>query len=117
MGHRCRRAILGAGLLGGTLLVAMLFAGSAAWAADGPTPPRTGDPVGTDVSPHGGFSATTNFCLQCHEIHNAGSEYALLWKSSVTATCQTCHGLFGGSPSGTRDPAGSGTTGTASVRT
>jgi hypothetical protein len=65
-----------------------------------------------DVSPHGGYSSTTNFCLQCHSVHpstyppdpNEGA-YALLWKGNVTATCQTCHSLaaYGGNSTGTRD--------------
>jgi len=103
--------------MAGTLVFAL---GAAAWATtgqNGPTPPKVGDPVGADVSPHGGYSTTTNFCLQCHEVHKATGEYALLWKSSVTATCATCHALFGAaSGTGTRDPVGPGTIGTASAR-
>lgn len=92
--------------------------GTVAWAqTDGPTPPEEGDPVGSDVSPHGGYDSTSNFCLQCHEVHKAGGEYALLWKGSVTATCATCHGLNGAAATGTRDPVGPGTIGTAAART
>jgi len=98
----------------------LVFAlGEAAWATtgqDGPTPPKVGDPVGSDVSPHGGYSSTTNFCMQCHEVHKAPGEYALLWKASVTATCATCHSLFGSAATGTRDPIGPGTVGTAAAR-
>lgn len=102
------------------LLAGVIFGlGSAAWATtgqDGPTPPKPGDPVGTNVAPHGGYSSTTNFCLQCHEVHKAPGAYALMWKTSVTATCATCHGLNGQPASGTRDPVGPGTVGTASSR-
>lgn len=58
----------------------LVFAlGEAAWATtgqDGPTPPKVGDPERSDVSPHGGYSSTTNFCMQCHEVHEAPGEYA-----------------------------------------
>jgi doubled CXXCH motif protein len=93
-----------------------------------PTVPTTvGDVVGSDVSPHGGFSVSTDFCLQCHSVHNTANTtdgaYALLWKASVTATCNTCHAipnLLGGA-SGRRDSNtltgfSAGTMGTASVR-
>jgi hypothetical protein len=51
--------------------------------------------VGTDISPHGGYSASTGYCLQCHSVHNAGGAYALMYEQSVTDTCNTCHGLNG----------------------
>lgn len=86
--------------------------GGAAFASggiNGPTPPALGDPATGDISPHGGYSSSTDFCLQCHSVHNTASTtdgaYALLWKSSVTATCNTCHGLaaYGGAATGPRD--------------
>ncbi len=85
----------------------------------GPTPPQVGDPVvgASTVSPHGGYSSTSNFCLQCHDVHDAAGEYGLMYKASVTSTCATCHGIMGNSPAGTIDPIGTGTVGTASVRT
>ncbi len=91
---------------------------SATTGLNGPTPPQVGDPVGGDQSPHGGFSATTAFCLQCHNIHGDNGEYALMYKTNVTDTCNTCHGLYGGAPTGARTPVGvpPKTPGTASSR-
>lgn len=112
------------------LIAVSLFAlGGAALAStglNGPTPPAVGDPVGTNVSPHGGFSATTNYCLQCHSVHSApgggARGYALMAETSVTAVCATCHGLFGTGSTGRNRPdqniAGSPTNiGTTSSRT
>lgn len=105
------------------LAAAAVFAlGGAAFAQHGPTPPRLGDPVGTNVSPHGGYSATTNYCLQCHSAHAATADYALLAASTVTATCNTCHGLpalSSATPTGARqplEPANPAVPGTASSR-
>lgn len=89
------------------LIAIMLFAfGGVAFATDpiqnGPTPPALGDPVGGNISPHGGYSASTNYCLQCHSMHNAG-ETALLAQQSTTATCRTCHTLFGQTKTGARN--------------
>ncbi len=114
------RAFVKAGMVAALLGLLVFALGSGAWAStgqDGPTPPKVGDPVGSDTSPHGGYSSTTNFCMQCHEVHDAAGEYALLWKASVTSTCATCHGYMGASATGTRDPVGGGTVGTASLRT
>ncbi|HEU4527443.1 MAG TPA: cytochrome c3 family protein, partial [Actinomycetota bacterium] len=89
------------------LIAIMLFAfGGVAFATNppqnGPTPPALGDPVGANISPHGGYSSSTNYCLQCHSMHNAG-ETALLAAQSTTATCQTCHSLFGQAATGRRN--------------
>ena len=73
---------------------------------NGPVPPQVGDPVGADISPHGGYSATSAYCLQCHNIHGTNGEYALMYQSNVTSTCETCHSLFGGAPTGARTPVG-----------
>lgn len=83
--------------LGGVLMVtALLFlAVSPTSAVDGPTPPQLGDPDGTNQSPHGGYSPNSNMCLQCHDVHDAEGECALMWKNSVTYMCATCHGLHG----------------------
>ncbi len=98
---------------------------------NGPTPPELGDPVGTNVSPHGGYSSSTNFCLQCHSVHGypnmpahpgsgattLTSGYALMSLGSVTAVCSTCHSYQGGATPGTPDaPDFGGTLGTASSR-
>lgn len=64
------------------------------------------------ASPHGGYSSSTNFCIQCHEVHNAQGDYVLTRESTVTGLCGTCHGVFGQSADGvwtqppidTRDP-------------
>lgn len=55
------------------------------------------------VSPHGGYSSVTNYCLQCHAVHSyevggtsyEPGEYSLMVGDSVTDTCATCHLLFG----------------------
>lgn len=107
------------------LIAIMLFAfGGVALATDpiqnGPTPPALGDPVGANISPHGGYSSSTNYCLQCHSMHNAG-ETALLAAQSTTATCQTCHSLFGQPATGRRNSnalvGATLTMGTAATRT
>jgi predicted CXXCH cytochrome family protein len=53
--------------------------------------------------PHGGYNATTDYCLQCHSVHD-GSEYALLASTSVTATCRTCHSINGTAATGAINP-------------
>ena len=63
------------------------------------------------VGPHGGYSATTDYCLQCHSVHsqptnpNTG-QYALLAATNVTAICQTCHQMYQAAnlPSGAIQP-------------
>ncbi len=111
------------------LIAVSLFAlGGAALAStglDGPNnPPVVSDPVNGNVTPHGGFSSSTNFCLQCHSVHTApggGTEgYALLAEPSVNDVCATCHGLFGNAATGANPntvPGNTGTLGTASSRT
>ncbi len=54
------------------------------------------------VSPHGGYSSTTNDCNLCHEMHGANGDYSLVREATVTQVCGTCHGLFGA-------PVGNGT--------
>ena len=72
------------------------------------------------LAPHSGYSSTTDYCLQCHSVHNGGA-YSLLASSSVTGVCQTCHSLFGTAANGRIVPNnGSGfpgtSPGTASLR-
>lgn len=72
--------------------------------------------VGGQVSPHGGYSSTTEFCIQCHSVHD-GSTYALLAEANVTDTCATCHSLFGEPATGRYNPGLPGKTpGTVSLR-
>ncbi len=95
------------GMVAAIVGIVVFALGGAAFAADGPTPPKLGDPVGSNISPHGGYSASTNYCLQCHTMHDAPADYALLASSTVTATCNTCHGLpaiGASSPTGAREP-------------
>lgn len=52
------------------------------------------------VTPHGGYATTgstggTDYCLTCHDVHEAQGDYVLMRKATVTAVCGTCHGLFG----------------------
>jgi len=49
--------------------------------------------------PHGGYDTTTDACLQCHDIHEAGSDYVLLRWSTVRDTCASCHYLYDTDPS------------------
>jgi len=89
--------------------VFILALGSAASAQ-----PEQADPVGTNVAPHGGYSSLTNQCLQCHDVHDAAGQYALMEKASVSAVCNTCH-----APGSTTAPTGGpggGITGTVSSR-
>jgi len=55
-------------------------------------------------NPHTTYSATTDFCLQCHDIHEASGDYALMWQSTVVDTCGTCHGVYLNAPTGARNP-------------
>lgn len=55
-------------------------------------------------NPHTTYSATTDFCLQCHDIHEAQGDYALMWQSTVVDTCGTCHGVYLNAPTGARNP-------------
>ncbi len=51
----------------------------------------------TTNAPHGGYSSLTDYCLQCHAVHgaDAATEFSLMRAGSVTATCNTCHVMFG----------------------
>lgn len=49
---------------------------------------------------HGGYARTTDVCTQCHDLHEAASDYALLYRNTVTATCNTCHSLYSEPPTG-----------------
>ena len=120
---RITTGIMKVALIVGLMAIAMFGIGLPAMAADGPTPPEIGDPTsGTQVVPHGGFGVTTNYCLQCHQVHynraalDPPGEYSLMAESSVTATCATCHGFEGNLPTGAEDPGFGGTIGTASTR-
>ncbi len=67
-----------------------------------------------DIAPHGNYSLAnpsaayaqygntkpTDFCLQCHMVHDAEGDYALMREQTVTQTCATCHNVFGHSPTG-----------------
>ena len=76
-------------IMGLTLLVVLASASAAlAYHKDGVT-----------VDPHQSYgidspTGETDFCLQCHDIHAAAGDYALMWKDTVTNTCATCHGVY-----------------------
>ncbi|MDF1595332.1 MAG: cytochrome c3 family protein [Acidimicrobiia bacterium] len=72
------------------VMAAMLVPVTGAMAQDAS---NVGDPAAGAVDPHGGYSSTTQFCLQCHDVHNANGSYGLMGAVSVTAVCQTCHAL------------------------
>lgn len=92
--------------------------GGQAWADgnNGPTPPAVGDPIAGNTSPHGGYSPLTDYCLQCHNLHSSGQEYALLNQTTITAVCSTCHSTYTNAPTGALDPGFPSTEGTASSR-
>lgn len=52
---------------------------------------------GTQI-PHGGYSTTTDACLQCHDVHEASGDYVLLRWNTVTNTCGSCHFLYLSTP-------------------
>lgn len=59
--------------------------------------------------PHGGYDSSSDACLQCHDVHEAGSDYVLLRWRSVTDTCGSCHYLFMGAyPNATGGSGGAG---------
>ena len=87
-----RKAIL----LASVLALSLAFA-TTAYAADGST------------LPHGGFSTSSDSCLQCHDIHEAAGDYALMRQSTITATCGSCHTLYQVAPTGAYNPGYSGT--------
>ena len=44
--------------------------------------------------PHGGFVSTSDYCEQCHDLHNAAAGYQLLKygsQSEKTEVCDACH--------------------------
>src|SRR3990170_8809228 len=49
--------------------------------------------AGTAI-PHGGYSTSTDACLQCHDVHEASGDYVLLRYKTVTDTCGSCHYLY-----------------------
>lgn len=68
-------------------LLTLLISASTAWAG---------------VAPHGNYGDTTDYCVTCHDVHDAKGTYVLTREATVTQTCNVCHGLFGqGSKNGT----------------
>lgn len=47
-------------------------------------------PVRADNGPHGGYTATTDACAECHRAHTAGAHSLLV--SDTTSLCLSCHG-------------------------
>lgn len=82
-----RKLTVAALVLAGALLVA-----APAFAATG------------EVIPHGGYSTSTDACLQCHDIHEAAGDYVLMRQETVTDVCATCHTLYQTAPTGAYDP-------------
>lgn len=67
------------------------------------------------VIPHGGYDTSSDACLQCHDVHEAASDYVLLRWETVVDTCGSCHYLYTGQyPKDMSDPdnQGSGGSGT-----
>src|SRR3972149_9442224 len=71
-------------------IIVSLVLGSAA-AARGAT--------GSDI-PQGGYSALTDACLQCHDVHESAGDYVLLRWRTVTDVCGSCHFLYLTNPGG-----------------
>jgi predicted CXXCH cytochrome family protein len=78
------------------LACVLVVVAAPAFAADGET------------IPHGGYSSSTDACLQCHDIHEAAGDYVLMRQSTMTAVCGTCHTLFQQAPTGAFEPGYSG---------
>lgn len=64
-----------------------------------------------DISPHGGYSDQTDYCLQCHKQHGAypnttynTGAFALMRNYSVTETCSTCHSIYNSGGTSAFDP-------------
>src|SRR3990172_7735678 len=53
--------------------------------------------TGTNI-PHGGYSVSTDACLQCHDVHEATGDYVLMRWATVVDVCATCHGLYNSQP-------------------
>lgn len=90
--HSCRSVSTVVSLIAAAIVIASVATGPHAWAADGTT------------VPHGGYSAATDACLQCHDIHEAAADYVLMRRPTVTATCATCHTIYLVAPTGAYDP-------------
>jgi predicted CXXCH cytochrome family protein len=56
-----------------------------------PTGPPYLEPTET-VSPHGGYTTTTNKCKYCHAVHLATGAYMLTRANTRSQTCDYCHG-------------------------
>ncbi|MBI5934808.1 MAG: hypothetical protein HY867_13980 [Chloroflexi bacterium] len=50
----------------------------------------TVSPVHADNGPHGGYTATTDACAECHRAHTAAAHSLLV--SDTTSLCLSCHG-------------------------
>lgn len=59
-------------------------------------PCHQGDWVAVRQGLHGGFTATTDKCDVCHNVHVAASTSKLLIRATGTATCLACHDGTGG---------------------
>jgi predicted CXXCH cytochrome family protein len=60
--------------------------------------------------PHGGYSTSTDACLQCHDIHESAGDYVLMRWATVTDVCGSCHTVYQKKPGelpgyGNRSPA------------
>lgn len=68
-------------------LILILFGLSAALAlAEGYLEPTA------TVSPHGGYTTTTNKCKYCHAVHLAEGSFMLTRANTVYESCDYCHG-------------------------
>ena len=74
----------------GVAVIAALLLAPAAWASMGAN------------NPHTAYNATTSYCLQCHDIHEAAGDYALMWQATVVDVCASCHNVYQQTPSGAR---------------
>jgi len=54
--------------------------------------------AGGSTIPHGGYDASSDACLQCHDVHEAASDYVLLRWETVQDTCGSCHFLYETNP-------------------
>ncbi len=51
---------------------------------------------GQGQGPHAPVSTTTRKCRACHTLHSAATNFRLLPRNTIKATCETCHDGTGG---------------------
>lgn len=71
------------------LAITLVTAGVALAAYTYATPGNAGYEI-----PHGGYSTSTDACLQCHDVHESAGDYVLMRWATVTDVCGSCHTVY-----------------------